>query len=58
MNKSRRQIADNALEYISNYLENAGWKLDIVTLFRVDPVTNAKYSSDTAFCIQLARDLE
>lgn len=57
MEKTRRQIADEALEYISNFLERAGWRIDCHTLFWIDPVTDAKYSSDTAFSVQIARDL-
>ena len=58
MEKSRRQLADDSLVYIMAFLKEAGWTIDeSLTFFHVDPITNAKYPTDTAYSIQLGRDL-
>lgn len=55
--KTRREKADKILEKVDDYLDKAGWFVDDVTLLRIDPITQSKYPGDTAFCIQLGRDL-
>lgn len=56
MEKTRRDQADQILEHVCDYLRAAGWAIDNHTLFHIDPVTLAKYPTDTAFCIQVGRD--
>ncbi len=55
--QSRRESADAILADVMDYLEIAKWTVDDHTLFHRDPVTNALYPTDTAFCIQIGRDL-
>ncbi len=55
--KTRRQIGDEAIEYITKYLDDAGWLICTYTMFRIDPLGAGKYSQDTAFVIQLGRDI-
>lgn len=57
MEKSRRQLADDSLVYVCAFLKEAGWTIDDMTFFHVDPITTAKYPTDTAYSIQLGRDL-
>lgn len=56
-NKSRRDKANEVLDVIFDYLSDAGWGMDYDTCFRIDPISKAKYPSDTAFSIQIGRDL-
>lgn len=57
MKKTRREIANEAMDYIGDYLRDAGWAIDFATMFHIDPITQSKYSADTAFVIQLGRDI-
>jgi hypothetical protein len=53
----RRERADNILVHVDDYLEDCGWRTCDTTLFRVDPITGTRYPTDTAFVVQLSRDL-
>lgn len=57
MSKIRRIKAELIAESITDYLEEAGWKLDEHVLFRVDPITGTKHNLHTALTIQWDRDI-
>lgn len=54
---SRKDKADNILNEVVKYLEEAAWTFDSYLMLHVDPVTSSKYPTDIAFAIQLGRDL-
>jgi len=54
----RKESADKILDQVCDYLAKAGWTIDGHTFFHVDPVSEALYPTDTAFCIQLGRDFK
>jgi hypothetical protein len=55
--QTRRKASDDILIQVMEYLKQANWTVDDYTLFHVDPITKSKYPTDTAFCIQLGRDM-
>jgi hypothetical protein len=54
---SNKERGEKMLNVVGDYLDKCGWFLDEHTLLRVDPLSKAKYSADSAFVIQIARDI-
>ena len=57
MRNERRERADKILSDIHDYLTECDWLVCNETLFRIDPITGTRYPGDTAFMIQIGRDL-
>ena len=49
--------ANIILEKVHEYLAECGWTICSETLFSIDPITGTIYPGDTAFAIQVGRDL-
>ncbi len=54
---TKKERADQVLQYFNDYLEENGWVLDNYTLMRKDPKTGDLHHNMTAINIQLDRDL-
>lgn len=57
MNNERKKAGAEAVDYINKYLISARWQLNTQYLLFIDPVTEAAYTSDVAFIVQLNRDV-
>lgn len=58
MNTSdRNKLGRQAVEYINNYLVDAGWELNAPYLLFIDPLSKSAYTGDVAFIVQLNRDV-